>query len=282
MAQIEIAQRLMLCCQLGQTVHPLSPGEFYELSEALRLYPDIPLSWDTLDALGYSAEFRLRVSQLLDRQKALEDYILAAPEIIPLWPGHADYPLRLEQMQRDMPPVLFCQGDPDLLLSPAVSVVGSRDPEAENAAFARDLGKQIAEEGFVLVSGNARGIDSIAQEACLAAGGKVIAFVPDTLKEYPKQENVLYVSDEGYDRFFTAQRALRRNRYIHALGHLTFVAQCAKTAGGTWQGSTDNLRHCRSPIYVFEDGSEGCLALQQLGAHPLSSPPCSLKALCAD
>lgn len=278
MAELSIAQRLLLCCQLGQTVQPLSPQEFYILSEALRPYPDIPLSWDSLDALGYSYAFRCRVMQLVDREEVLMDYVRAAPEIQPIWPGHADYPLRLELLEEAMPPALFCKGDPDLLLTPAIAVVGSRAPLEKNAAFAHAVGRQIAREGFTLVSGNARGVDSIAQEACLAEGGRVIAFVPDQLRNYPERKHVLYVSDEGYDRFFTAQRALRRNLYIHALGQLCFVAQCAKTAGGTWQGSTDNLRHLRSPLYIYNDGSPGCLALQRLGAKPLRNPLPSLRA----
>ena len=282
MAAIEISQRLMLCCRLGQTVQPLSPQEFYAFSEALRPFPDVPLSWESLGALGYAAEYRLRLLRLLDREDRLMDYVNAAPEIVPLWQGHGQYPLYLERMQEETPPVLFCQGDPDLLQLPAIAVVGSREPVQENAAFARAIGRQIAEEGFALVSGNARGIDTIAQEACLAAGGKVIAFVPDPLREYPQRKNVLYVSDEGYDCFFTAQRALRRNHYIHALGRLCFVAQCTKTAGGTWQGSTDNLRHGRSPLYVYDDGSEGVQALQKLGAKGLCTLPLSLKALSVD
>ena len=282
MAELSIMSRLLLSCQLGQTVHPLTHKEYYELAEALRPYPDCPLSPDTLQALGYEDHFCRRVMQLLDREDRLMEYVRAVPEIQPIWPGHADYPLRLERMQEAMPPALFCKGDPDLLLEPAIAVVGSREPEAENAAFAHAIGEKIAQEGFALVSGNARGVDTIAQEACLAAGGKVIVFVPDTLQDHPERSNVLYVSDEGYDRFFTAQRALRRNTYIHALGRLCFVAQCAKTTGGTWQGSVENLQHGRSPLFVYNDGSAGCIALQAKGAKLIRSVPNCLEVLRMD
>ncbi len=274
MAEFSIIERMLLCCQLGQTVQPLSPKEFNRLSEELRLYPQIDM-----DALGYSPRICQRVQALLEREEALWAYVRAVPEIQPIWPGHALYPLRLELLQEEMPPVLFCKGDPDLLLGEHISVVGSREPAEANAAFARALGERIAEEGFTLVSGNARGIDTIAQEACLAAGGKVVAFVPDMLKKYPERKNVLYLSDEGYDRFFTAQRALRRNIYIHGLGKLCFVAQCAKTAGGTWQGSADNLRHGRSPLYLYSDGTAGADALLRLGAKPLYAAPDNLRVL---
>ena len=90
-----------------------------------------------------------------------------------------------------------------------------------------------AREGFTLVSGGASGADTAAQEACLAAGGTVICFVPDELSRYAPRKNLLYCSADGYDLSFSASRALRRNHFIHALGEKVFVAQCPGTSGGT-------------------------------------------------
>lgn len=282
MAALTMEQQLLLCCRLGQTVRPLSRREYLPLAQSLRFYPDIQLNWDTLRALGYERDFCLRVLQLLDRREQLMTYLQAAPLIRLTWPGHVDYPLRLEQLGEAQPAVLFCKGEPSFLCEPAIAVVGARDLHAENAGFARAIGQKTAEEGFCLVSGNARGADLAAQEACLASGGRVIAFVPDSLLKYPERENVLYVSDEGYDCFFTSARALRRNTYIHALGRLCFAAQCTKTEGGTWQGSLDNLRHGRSRLFAYDDGSKGAKALQAQGAVLLREPPESLRDLLCD
>ena len=74
---------------------------------------------------------------------------------------------------------------------------------------------------------------------------------------------------EGYDLPFSAQRALSRNHFIHAMGEKTLVAQCRAGAGGTWDGTTENLRRGWSPVFVSDDGSEGAQALIARGAVPV-------------
>lgn len=282
MAALNLEQQLLLCCQLGQPVRPLNRREYLLLDESLRLYPDIGLDWDTLSALGYDRRFCIRVMELLDRRKALIDYINREPMIQLTWPGHVDYPLRLERLGEAQPLVLFCKGDISILREASVALVGARDIAPENGQFARKIGRMVAEAGLHLVSGHARGADLLAQEACLEAGGKVIAFVPDRLIDYPDRENVLYVSEEGYDYFFTSQRALRRNTLIHALGSVCFVAQCAKTTGGTWSGTTENLRMGYSRVYAWDDGSVGVKALHRQGARLLRECPVDLRELIWD
>jgi predicted Rossmann fold nucleotide-binding protein DprA/Smf involved in DNA uptake len=126
-----------------------------------------------------------------------------------------------------------------------------------------------AAEGFVLVSGNARGADRTAQEACLAAGGAVIAVLPAELSAHaPENDRLLYLCLTGWHLPMEPYRALERNRIIHALGEKTFVAQSHRS-GGTWSGSEENLRRGWSPLFVHDDGSEGCSALISLGATPV-------------
>lgn len=117
------------------------------------------------------------------------------------------------------------------------------------------------------MSGNARGADRAAQEACLRAGGKVISIVADELWKHPLRENVLYLSEEDYDSPFTKPRALSRNRCIHALGRMVFVAQSGLEKGGTWDGTARNLRFGWSPVACFRDGSEASRELEQMGAY---------------
>ena len=118
-----------------------------------------------------------------------------------------------------------------------------------------------------MVSGNARGADRAAQEACLVSGGKVISIVADELWKHRFRENVLYLSEEDYDSPFTSQRALSRNRCIHALGQMVFVAQSGLQKGGTWNGTVKNLHFGWSPVACFRDGSDASKALEQLGAY---------------
>ena len=74
------------------------------------------------------------------------------------------------------------------------------------------------------------------------------------------------MSEDDYDECFSVPRALHRNRVIHCLSDRVFVAQCTLGKGGTWDGSTQNLRRGWSSVYCFRDGSPASVALEQMGA----------------
>ena len=78
---------------------------------------------------------------------------------------------------------------------------------------------------------------------------------------------MLYISEDGYDESFTTLRALSRNRVIHALGRMVFVAQAELEKGGTWDGTAKNLRFGWSSVACFRDGSAAALELEQMGAY---------------
>ncbi len=220
-------------------------------------------------ALGYDGEMADRILFLLSRQEQLEYYVNGAQKhnCFPITRIGANYPLSLrKKLGLDSPGCLWAKGDTGLLARPAISLVGSRQLEPDNRAFACEVGKQSARQGYVLVSGNARGADQTAQNACLDHGGQVIAIVADSLLNAEENPNVLYLSEDLYDGAFSAIRALSRNRLIHAMGEKTFVAGCRKGKGGTWNGAVRNLRHALSPLFCYQDDSDGVQALCQMGA----------------
>ncbi len=267
---------VLLLCRLGQEIRPLRPAELRRFSEALAAVhtdENAEVTDDVLRACGIAAEMRQRVLSLLARENVLTSYLAAAPDISVLTRISEGYPQRLRSLGAECPGVLFCKGDPRLLATRCVSLVGSRRLSAQGRAFARHIGTLAAKEGFTLVSGGAPGADRTAQEACLAAGGRVVSFVPDALTGCRARKNVLYCSDEGYELTFSAARALRRNLFIHALGEKVFVAQCPRCAGGTWAGTQENLRRGLSTVYALRDGTEGAEALGALGAVLLPGFP---------
>ena len=178
------------------------------------------------------------------------------------------YPLRVrDALGDDSPGCLWAKGDISLLNTPCISLVGSRDLGEENRDFAREVGIQAAKQGYTLVSGNARGADKTAQEACLAVGGNVICVVADSLEKQKDNDRVLYLSEDGFDCAFSSQRALSRNRVIHSLGEATFVAQASFRRGGSWDGAVRNLDGHWNPVFCYKDGSEAMTELEQMGAH---------------
>ena len=243
---------------LAQRVQNLSwEGEDRELTEA------------DLIRLGYGREMAGRIADLLRDEAVLRWYCkrAAAAGAVPVTRVSGDYPVILRhRLGLDAPGCLWVKGDASILNTPAVALVGSRDIREENRAFAEVVGYQAAAQGLTLVSGNARGADRAAQEACLRAGGRVISIVADELSGKMARRNVLYVSEEDFDAPFRAQRALSRNRCIHALGRMVFVAQADLCKGGTWDGTVKNLRFGWSNVACFRDGSEASRQLEQMGA----------------
>ncbi len=73
-----------------------------------------------------------------------------------------------------------------------VAVVGVLNPSEEIIAREKRVVAALAQKGFVIVSGLARGCDTVAHRECLACGGKTVAFLPTTLSDiYPKENATL-------------------------------------------------------------------------------------------
>ena len=265
---------LLMTSTLGDPARkPLTVAQFRKLTQRVRRAPrpseDRDMTEEDIIALGYNREDALRILTLLSEKGKLRQYLQKAEEAFcqPITRVSPQYPRLLRRrLELDTPGCLWAKGDLSILSEPAISVVGSRELEEPNSQFAAQVGRQAALQNYVLISGNARGADTIAQKSCLAAGGKVIAIVPDALWKYPLRENMLYLSADSFDAPFTSQRALYRNQLIHCMGQKVFVAQCSLGKGGTWSGTVNNLKHHYSDVFCFRDDSKASVQLSQLGA----------------
>jgi DNA processing protein len=81
-----------------------------------------------------------------------------------------DYPERLRAIA-DPPPLLYVKGKLAGSDEKAVAIVGSRSASNYGKRVARDLARGLASCGFTVISGMARGIDGMAHESALEAGG---------------------------------------------------------------------------------------------------------------
>lgn len=265
---------LLLTSKLGNPDRkPLTVAQFRELfarSEQLERKEETRnVTAADLIAIGYGQPMAAHIVELLGEGMLLQRYFQRAKRAgcVPVTRATECYPVALRnRLGLDSPGVLWAKGDLELLGEPAIALVGSRALRSANREFAKEVGLQAAKQGWTLVSGNARGADKAAQDACLEAGGKVISVVADALEEHSAKENVLYLSEDVFDGEFSAQRALSRNRVIHCLGIKTFVAQCGLEKGGTWDGTAKNLQKNWSPVFCFDDGSNAAVELHHLGA----------------
>lgn len=269
---------LLLTCQLGDpNCKVLTTPQLRNLFRSMEGFSQPEESRELeekdLGTLGCSKELSRRILELLGRTEQLRWYLKQAKiqGCTPITRVSQGYPLILrKRLGLESPGCLWAKGDVSLLDSPAAALVGSRSIEGGNLAFAQEVGRQAARQGYTLVSGNAKGADQAAQEACLEAGGRVISVVADTLTDKVCRDRLLYLSLDSFDAPFSPARALHRNRVIHALGQLTFVAQCSQGTGGTWDGTVTNLRQSLSPVFCFRDGTAAMEALQSMGAWGIS------------
>lgn len=266
---------LLLTSHLGDPDRrPLTAPQLRTLAQRVRQWEkpetDRELEARDLLELGFSYDRAVQIATLLSQEDLLEHYVSRGKKLgcMPVTRVSEDYPVLLRRrLGLESPGCLWVKGDMSLLNTPGISLVGSRELQVPNRAFAEAVGLQAAKQGLTLISGNARGADQTAQNACLRAGGCVISFVADDLSAHPVRDRVLYVSEEDYDAPFSSQRALSRNRCIHASGRLVFVAQASVGKGGTWDGTVKNLHHGWSSVACFRDGSKASLELEQMGAY---------------
>ncbi len=267
---------LLLTSKLGNPDRKcLTVAQFRQLAQRageLKMdNPDRELSESDLLSLGYHREMAARIVDLLEEKELLKHYAYKGVRQGCLVTTRVSngYPQTLRsRLGLDAPGSLWMKGDFAVLDTPAVSLVGSRELEENNRIFAREVGRQAALQGYTLISGNARGADREAQDSCLENGGKVISVVADTLFDKETQKNILYLSEDGYDLPFSAQRAHSRNRVIHAMPTLgVFVAQCSLKSGGSWSGTEKNLKHHWTDVFCYADGNPAQRALCDLGAE---------------
>ena len=268
---------LLLTCRMGNPERRvLTTAQLRMLSQRMRDFqmddPDRDLTAADLTALGYRADMARRIVALLEEEELLIHYLRRARKAgcTPISRVNELYPAILRQrLGEEAPGCLWAKGDLEILNSRMISLVGSRDLNPKNAQFAREAGRQAALQGYTLVSGNARGADKTAQEAALASGGRVVSIVADSLEKHALREDVLYLSEDAFEEDFSAQRAISRNRCIHALGEKVLVAQASYQHGGTWDGTVKNLRFGWSPVFCFHDGSPAAKQLEEMGASPV-------------
>lgn len=180
------------------------------------------------------------------------------------------------------PQQLFIAGSLPANRPPVVAIIGSRRPTAYGKEVTDQLARALARRGVVIISGLAYGIDAIAHEAALAAGGTTIAVLANGLHRiYPAahtglaerivQQGGALISEKelGYDA--RKHDFLARNRLVSGLADAIIVTEATERSG-TISTVTHALEQNKEvfavPGPITSLLSVGPNKLLQQGAHP--------------
>jgi DNA processing protein len=191
------------------------------------------------------------------------------------------YPARLRGVHQ-APPILFARGQL-IADDPAMSVVGSRQASDRGLAIAADVARELVSRGVTVVAGLARGIDTAAHRAALAADGRTVAIIGTGInKTYPAENRDLHkeIATHGLllSQFWPdappqKQNFLMRNATMSGYGLATVVVEAGEHSGARAQARMA-VEHGR-PVILTEmviERNEWALALiGRPGIHVASS-----------
>lgn len=199
-----------------------------------------------------------------------------------------DYPTSLRNI-KDPPICLFGRGDIKRINfseDRCIGVVGSRKPTEYGKDIAVWCGELYADNGFVVVSGLAYGIDSITQQAAVNHNGRTIAVLGTNITApYPSQNEELYetiirkngivISEYPPDAPITRSAFVLRNRIIVGLSESIVVIEGGERSGSLISATyaAENGREVFAvPGHITSEQSVGPHLLLRQGAHLLQHP----------
>jgi DNA processing protein len=160
--------------------------------------------------------------------------------ILPVPLGDDRYPPLLAMIP-DPPVMLWTRGDAAHLLRPCIAIVGSRAATPHGLEMSRRLAFDLARAGFVIVSGLARGIDSAAHSAALAAGGATAAVLGCGVDRVYPAEHAELARNVGSAGVVVSEfppgcpprqhHFPLRNRIISGLSHAVVVVEAPEKSG---------------------------------------------------
>lgn len=280
---------LTLCSHIcvGEGVRPLEPKEYSELAQKLNLIGRSPKdlfgfsSDDYLSMLGLDSEEAGRIMRLLDRNASLSfelgQYQNMGIEVV----TRADvrYPKKLKRkLLNACPPIFYYAGDLSLLDREYVGYVGARTIASEDVDFTIRTVRKTLSLGCGIVSGGAKGIDTISGTEALLNGSFSVEYLSDSLLKRLKSKDVIRNIQQGKlllmsvtkpDAGFNVGMAMMRNRYIYAQSKGTVVVRSDLNKGGTWTGANENLKNNWCTTLCWDHAYPGNQELIKRGAIPI-------------
>jgi len=190
----------------------------------------------------------------------------------------ANYPSRLKEIY-DYPPVLYVRGSLPAEDEPCLAIVGTRRPTVYGRQVTEEIVADLTRSGITIISGLARGIDSVAHRAALDAGGKTVAVFGSGLDiVYPGEnaklaqaivEHGALVSEYPLGVKPKAENFPLRNRIMSGLSLGVLVVEAGERSGAlitARQALEQNREVFAIPGSILSPASQGTNRLIQEGA----------------
>lgn len=280
-----------LCSHLcvGDDVFPLEPREWTELADKLKnagLKPEDIFNLSKADfkeKLLVEDSFSERIFRLIDRNASLA-FELSRLEnigIIAITRADKEYPAKLKAvLGKKCPPLFYAAGDTSLLKFEYAGYVGSRKITDDDIEFTNNTVSKTAQSGYGVVSGGAKGVDTVSEQKALELGVPVVEYLSDSmLKKTGKHDvskairdnQMLLLSAVNPDAGFNVGTAMMRNKFIYAQSSGTVVIRSEYNTGGTWAGSTDCIQNNWCTVFCRDKKSyQGNQKLIEKGAIPIT------------
>lgn len=265
--------RLLRSPNIGPVSYAQLLGRFGDAQAALEALPDLA----SRGGRDYRPAGRERIEdEVAETRRAGARY---------LFHDSPDYPALLGQIE-SAPPILIVRGDASLASRPCVAIVGARNASAAAVKLARDFAAALAEAGFVIVSGLARGIDGAAHRGALShqapatigviASGIDVAYPPQhaELQEQIASEGLL-IAEQPPGTEPRGSHFPSRNRIIAGLAGGTLVVEAAPKSGSliTARLAGEAGREVMAiPGSPLEPRAQGCNQLIREGAVLVQTP----------
>jgi len=193
------------------------------------------------------------------------------------------------------PKQLFWQGESlqNLLNMPRVTIIGSRSMTNYGRRVTEQLASELASQGVVIVSGLALGVDTIAHQSAIRAGGQCLAVLPSCIEKIVPRSNLqlaqkildnrgVLLSEYAVDQPTFKQNFVARNRIMAGLADAVLITE-ANLKSGTMHTARFALEQgidvLAVPGDIYSKASEGTNSLIKSGAIPVTETKDVLNAL---
>lgn len=224
----------------------------------------------------------LKSVERMEKEKAFEKIIASGVRIILLESEEYPAPLRFAELP---PLLLYMRGHLSQDSSFGMSVIGTRRPSLYGRQQAVRFATHLSGEGFSIISGIARGIDSIALKSALENHAYVVGILGHGIDlVYPPENKSLFKDIENrgilVSEFPLGAKPLKhhfpwRNRLISAWGLGVLVVEATRKSGtaGTVRWALDQGKEVFAiPGPIDRETSRGCHAMIRDGAHLVEDP----------